>query len=65
MMDRDWALEDLEWTILGMVVILGLVVLNAYVQRLSRIAEEERQLKLAGSDPHDQDRSVASQSRRT
>ena len=64
MMDRDWALEDLEWTILGMVVILGLVVLNAYVQRLSRIAEEERQLKLAGSDPLNRHRSVASQSRR-
>ena len=65
MMDRDWALEDAEWAVLGMVVILGLVVLNAYVQRISRIAEEERQLKLAGSDPLDRDRSVASQSRRT
>lgn len=64
MKDRNWALEDVVWAILGLVVVLGLGVLNAYVQRLSRIEEEERQLKLAGSDPLNRHRSVASQSRR-
>ena len=64
MIDRNWALEDVVWAILGLVVVLGLGVLNAYVQRLSRIEEEERQLKLAGSDPLNRHRSVASQSRR-
>ena len=65
MADRDWALGDIVWAILGLVVVLGLVLLNAYVQRLARIEEEERQLKLAGSDPLNRHRSVASQSRRT
>ena len=64
MADRDWALGDIVWAILGLVVVLGLVLLNAYVQRLARIEEEERQLKLAGSDPLNRHRSVASQSRR-
>ena len=64
MIDRNWALEDVVWAILGLVVVLGLGMLNAYVQRLSRIEEEERQLKLRGSDPLNRHRSVASQSRR-
>lgn len=64
MMDRDWALGDVLWAILGLAVILGLVLLNAYAQRLSRV-EEERQLGLPGSDPLIRHRSVASQSRRT
>ena len=63
MKDRDWALGDVVWAILGLAVVLGLVALNAYVQRLARIEEEERQLKLAGSDPLNRHRSVASQSR--
>lgn len=64
MTDRDWALGDLVWAILGLVVILGLVALNAYAQRISRI-EEERQLGRPGSDPLNRHKSVASQSRRT
>ena len=42
MADRDWALGDMVWAILGLAVVLGLVALNAYVQRLARIEEERR-----------------------
>ena len=63
MKDSNWILGDIVWAIVGLAVVLGLVVLNAYVQRLSRI-EEERRLGLPGSDPLNRHRSVASQSRR-
>jgi hypothetical protein len=49
MEDRDWALGDIVWAILGLAVVLGLMALNAYVQRLARI-EEERRIALVGSD---------------
>ena len=64
MADRDWALGDIVWAILGLAVVLGLVVLNAYVQRLARIEEEQR-IGLLGSDPLNRHRSVAFQSRRS
>jgi hypothetical protein len=63
MADRDWALGDLVWAILGLAVVLGLMALNAYVQRLARI-EEERRIGLLGSEPLHPHRSVAFQSRR-
>ena len=63
MADRDWALGDLVWAILGIAIILGLMALNAYIQRLAR-DEEERRIALVGSDPLHRQRSVASQSRR-
>ena len=50
MADRDWALGDLVWAILGIAIVLGLMALNAYVQKLARI-EEERRIALMGSDP--------------
>ena len=62
MADRDWALGDIVWALLGLAVVLGLIALNAYVQRLARI-EDERQLRLPISDPLSRHRSVASQSR--
>ena len=58
MINRDWVLGDIVWAIMGMAVVLGLVVLNEYVQRLSRIEEEDRQLKLAGSNPLNRHRSL-------
>ena len=63
MKDTDWVLGDMVWAIVGAAVILGLMVLNAYVQRLARIEEAER-IRLLGSDPLNRQRSAASQSRR-
>ena len=63
MKDTDWVLGDLEWAIVGVAVVLGLMALNAYVQRLARIEEAER-IRLLGSDPLNRQRSAASQSRR-
>jgi len=59
----NWVLGDMEWVIIGGTVILGLMVLNAYVQRLARIEEEQR-IELLRSDRLKQERSAASQSRR-
>jgi mannose/fructose/N-acetylgalactosamine-specific phosphotransferase system component IID len=65
MKDTDWVLGDMVWAIVAAVVILGLMVLNAYVQRVVRIEEEEEQrIGLLGSDPLNRQRSAASQSRR-
>ena len=63
MADRDWALGDLVWAILGVAVVLGLMALNAYIQRLARI-EEDRRIGLLASEPLNRPRSVAFQSRR-
>ncbi len=63
MKDTDWVLGDMVWAIVGVAVVLGLMVLNAYVQRLARIEEEQR-IGLLGSDPLNRQRSAASQSRR-
>ena len=63
MKDTDWVLGDMVWAIVGAAVVLGLMALNAYVQRLARI-EEERRIGLLGSDPLDRQRSAASQSHR-
>lgn len=63
MADRDWALGDLVWAILGVAVVLGLMALNAYIQRLARI-EEDRRIGLLASEPLNRPSSVAFQSRR-
>ena len=63
MPDTDWVLGDMVWTMIGAAVILGLMVLNAYFQRIGRIAEEEHRIGLLRSDPLNQQRSGASQSR--
>jgi hypothetical protein len=63
MADRDWALGDLVWAILGIAIVLGLMALNAYVQKLAR-TEEERRIALVGSEPLHRHGSAASQSRR-
>jgi hypothetical protein len=63
MKDTDWVLGDMVWTIVAVAVVLGLMALNAYVQRLARIEEAER-IRLLGSDPLNRQRSAASQSRR-
>ena len=64
MKDTDWVLGDMVWAIIGAAVILGLMVLNAYFQRVFRIEEEEQRIGLLGSDPLNHQRSAASQSRR-
>ena len=61
--DSDWVLGDMAWVVLGGTVVLGLLMLNAYVQRLARIEEEQR-IGLLGSDPLNRQRSAPSQSRR-
>ena len=42
MKDTDWVLGDLVWAVMGLAVIIGLMLLNAYVQRLARIEELQR-----------------------
>ena len=61
--DTDWVLGDMAWFVLGGTVIIGLLMLNAYVQRLARIEELERIDRL-NSERRNRDRSTASQSRR-
>jgi hypothetical protein len=63
MKDTDWVLGDMAWVIIGGAVVLGLLVLNAYWQRLARIEEEQR-IGLLRSDRLNRERSAASQSRR-
>jgi hypothetical protein len=50
MADTNWVLGDIIWAFLGVAVILGLVMLNAYVQKLNRI-EDERRIARLGSNP--------------
>jgi hypothetical protein len=59
----NWVLGDMAWAIIGGAVILVLLVLNAYVQRLARIEEEQR-IGLLASERLNCERSAASQSRR-
>ena len=37
MKDTDWVLGDMVWAIIGAAVILGLMVLNAYFQRVDNL----------------------------
>jgi len=60
---KDW-LGNTILSIAGGVVILLLMALNVYFQRINRIAEEEDRKRLLGSDPLNRQRSAASQSRR-
>ena len=55
---------NIVWGIIGAAVILGLMALNMYFQRINRIEEEEDRIRLLGSDPVNRQRSAASQSRR-
>ena len=41
MKDTDWVFGDMVWAIIGAAVVLGLMALNAYFQRIARIEEEE------------------------
>ena len=61
--DTDWVLGDMAWVVLGGTVVLGLLMLNAYVQRIARSEEDERIARLA-SERLNQERIAASQSRR-
>ena len=64
MKDTDWVFGDMVWVIIGSAVVLGLMALNVYFQRINRIEEEEDRIRLLGSDPLNRQRSAASQSRR-
>jgi hypothetical protein len=55
---------NIVWGIIGAAVILGLMALNMYFQRVNRIEEEEDRIRLLGSDPLNRQRSAASESRR-
>jgi hypothetical protein len=59
----NWVLGDMGWVIIGGTVVLGLLVLNTYVQRIARIEEEQRIGRLA-SERLNRERLGASQSRR-
>jgi len=58
---KDW-LGNTLLSIAGGVVIIGLMLLNAYMQRLAR-SEEEQRLELLRSERLKRERSAASQSR--
>lgn len=66
MKDTDWVLGDMVWAIVVAAAVLGLMLLNAYFQRVFRIEEEEEEQRigLLGSDPLNRQKSAASQSRR-
>ena len=59
---KDW-LGNTILSIAGGVVIILLMMLNAYMQRLAR-SEEEQRLELLRSERLKRERSAASQSRR-
>ena len=59
---KDW-LGNTILSIAGGVVIIGLMMLNAYIQRLAR-SEEEQRLELLRSERLKRERSADSQSRR-
>ena len=59
----NWVLGDMAWVIIGGTVVLGLLMLNAYFQRIARIEDEQR-IALLASERLNRDRSAASQSRR-
>ena len=59
---KDW-LGNVILSIAGGIVIIGLIMLNAYIQRLAR-SEEAQRIGRLGSDPVNRQRSAASQSRR-
>ena len=61
--DPDWVLGDLAWFVLGGTIVIGLLMLNAYFQRIARSEEDERIARLA-SERLNRERSAASQSRR-
>ena len=59
---KDW-LGNVVLAIAGGVVVVGLMMLNAYIQRLARIEEEQR-IALLASERLNRERLAASQSRR-
>lgn len=59
----NWVLGDMAWVIIGGAVVIGLLMLNAYVQRIARIEEEQR-IALLATERLNRERSAASQSRR-
>ena len=59
---KDW-LGNTILSIAGGVVVILLMMLNAYIQRLAR-SEEEQRLELLRSERLKRERSAASQSRR-
>ena len=59
----NWVLGDMAWVLIGGAVVLGLLVVNAYFQRIARIEDEQR-IKLLASERLNRERSAASQSRR-
>ena len=61
--DTDWVLGDMAWFVLGGTIVIGLLMLNAYFQRIARSEDYERMARLA-SERLKQERSAASESRR-
>jgi hypothetical protein len=64
MKDTDWVLGDMVWAVIGVAVILGLMALNAYYQRLAR-SEEAQRIDLLNSELRNRERLAASESRRS
>jgi uncharacterized membrane protein len=61
--DPDWVLGDMAWVVLVGTVVLGLLVLNSYVQRIAR-SEEHQRIERLSAENLKRERLAASQSRR-
>jgi len=61
--DTDWVLGDVAWIVIGGTVVFGLLMLNAYVQRIARIEEHQRIERLSAENLK-RERLAASHSRR-
>jgi hypothetical protein len=59
----NWVLGDMAWVIIGGTVVFGLLLLNAYVQRIARFEEDQR-IALLAAERINRERLAASQSRR-
>jgi hypothetical protein len=59
----NWVLGDMAWVIIGGVVVTGLLMLNAYFQRIARIEELQRIERLS-LENRKRERLADSQSRR-
>ncbi|TKB94362.1 MAG: hypothetical protein E8D41_04025 [Nitrospira sp.] len=61
--DPDWVLGDMAWVVLGGTVVFGLLLLNAYVQKIAR-SEEHQRIERLSAENLKRERLAAAQSRR-
>jgi hypothetical protein len=59
----NWVLGDMAWVVIGGTVVVGLLMLNAYFQRIARMEDLQRIERLS-LENRKRERLAASQSRR-